>query len=306
MRSAPDGRCRNRRGADRCWQDEPSLDDHWGRALWALGTVVARRPDLAPTVLPRFTIAAGQRARSARGMAFAALGAAEVLREYPENRCARDLLVAAEGVIGAPTRRLDWRWPEPRLQYANAVLAEALLVAGALPGKGRTQADGLAMLRWLLEVETAGDHLSVTPVDGWGPGEPRPGFDQQPVEVATLADACARAYDVTGEQRWKEAVMLCEAWFPRHERRRHRAARSRQQRLFRQAGTHRPQREPKRRSDIALISTQQQARRLGAGNPRRETGLAKTPGEPLRHPGAVESLAREVEWSNRRSPRARA
>ncbi|WP_067898085.1 glycosyltransferase [Nocardia vaccinii] len=209
----PDGRCRNRRGADRCWQDEPSLDDHWGRALWALGTVVARRPELAPTVLPHFTIAAGQRARSARSMAFAALGAAEVLREYPENRCARDLLVAAAGVIGAPTRRLDWRWPEPRLQYANAVLAEALLVAGALPGKGRTQADGLAMLRWLLEVETAGDHLSVTPVDGWETGEPRPGFDQQPVEVATLADACARAYDATGEQRWKEAVMLCEAWF---------------------------------------------------------------------------------------------
>lgn len=87
----PDGRCHNRRGPDRYWQDEPSLDDHWGRALWALGTVIARRPDLAPAVLPHFTIAAGQRARSARGMAFAALGAAEVLREYPEKHCARDL-----------------------------------------------------------------------------------------------------------------------------------------------------------------------------------------------------------------------
>lgn len=116
-------------------------------------------------------------------------------------------------MIGAPTRRLDWRWPEPRLQYANAVLAEALLVAGALPGKGRTQADGLSMLRWLLEIETSGDHLSVTPVDGWKIGEPRPGFDQQPLEVAALADACARAYDATGDRRWKDAVMLCEAWF---------------------------------------------------------------------------------------------
>ena len=29
---------------------------------------------------------------------------------------------------------------------------------------------------WLLETETAGDHLSVTPVDGWTTGEPRPGF----------------------------------------------------------------------------------------------------------------------------------
>ena len=42
-------------------------------------------------------------------------------------------------------------------------------------------------------LETLGDHLSVTPVAGWGPGEPRPGFDQQPIEAAAIADACARA-----------------------------------------------------------------------------------------------------------------
>ncbi|MFJ1460601.1 glycosyltransferase [Nocardia sp. N2S4-5] len=209
----PDGRCHNRRGPDRCWQDEPSLDDHWGRALWALGAVVARRPDLAETALAHFMIAAEQRPESARAMAFGALGAVEVLRKYPENHCARNLLVDAAALIGAPTRRLDWRWPEPRLQYANAVLAEALLAVGSLPGRERTHADGLAMLRWLLETETTGDHLSVTPVDGWAVGEDRPGFDQQPIEVATLADACARAYHDTGDQRWKDAVMLCEAWF---------------------------------------------------------------------------------------------
>ncbi|WP_416565001.1 glycosyltransferase [Nocardia testacea] len=209
----PDGRCHNRRGSDRHWQDEPSLDDHWGRALWALGTVVAHRPDLARTALVRFTAAARQRPRSARAMAFGALGAAEVLRVDPVNRCARDFLDDTAKLVGAPTRRFDWRWPEPRLEYANAVLAEALLAVGSVPGKERIRADGLAMLRWLLETEAAGDHLSVTPVDGWTTGEPRPGFDQQPAEVACLADACARAYDVTGDRHWKDAVMLCEAWF---------------------------------------------------------------------------------------------
>ncbi|MFI6315225.1 glycosyltransferase [Nocardia fusca] len=209
----PDGRCHNRRGSDRHWQDEPGVDDHWGRALWALGAVVAHRPDLAETALAHFMVAAEQRPRSARSMAFGALGAAEVLRVYPGNHRARDFLADTATLIGAPTRRFDWRWPEPRLEYANAVLAEALLAVGSLPGRERIQADGLAMLRWLLETETAGDHLSVTPVDGWTTGEPRPGFDQQPVEVACLADACARAYDATGDQHWKDAVMLCEAWF---------------------------------------------------------------------------------------------
>ncbi|MFG1791844.1 glycosyltransferase [Nocardia sp. NPDC049149] len=208
-----DGRCHNRRGADLSWQDEPGVEDHWGRALWALGSVVARKPELAEQALPHFTIAARQRSRSRRAMAYAALGAAEVRTADPGNAAARALLADAATVIGPPTRRLDWRWPEPRLHYANAVLAEALLVAGAEPGQGRTHADGLAMLRWLLEIETAGDHLSVTPIDGWAAGERRPGFDQQPIEVGALADACARAYDDTSDQRWKDAVRMCEAWF---------------------------------------------------------------------------------------------
>lgn len=208
-----DGRSHNRRGTDRNWQDEPSLEDHWGRAVWALGTLAAHKPEFAEKALAHFTIAAKQRSQFPRAMAFAALGAAEVLRVDPGHLIAPALLADAAELIGPPTRRLDWRWPEPRLHYANAVLAEALLVAGTAPGQGRTHADGLAMLRWLLEIETAGDHLSVTPVDGWATGEKRPGFDQQPIEVATLADACARAYDDTKDYHWKDAVMLCEAWF---------------------------------------------------------------------------------------------
>lgn len=145
-----------------------------------------------------FTVAARQRARSARAMAFGALGAVEVLRAHPGNRCAREFSSDTANVVGPPTRRSDWWWPEPRLQYANAVLAEALLAVGSLPGKERILADGLAMLRRLLATETAGDHLSVTPVDGWAIGEPRPGFDQQPVEVTCLADAWFRGSNDIG------------------------------------------------------------------------------------------------------------
>jgi len=53
----------------------------------------------------------------------------------------------------------------------------------------------------------------VVPVGGWGPGEPRPAFDQQPIEVAALADACTRAAAVTGDASWLAAVQLCVAWF---------------------------------------------------------------------------------------------
>ena len=57
------------------------------------------------------------------------------------------------------------------------------------------------------------DHFSFAPVDGWALGEPRPGFDQQPVEAAAMADACIRAWSMTGDKRWKDRVGLAAGWF---------------------------------------------------------------------------------------------
>lgn len=216
----PDGRIRNRLGADLVWQDEAGLEDCWGRALWGLGTAAARStsPRLASEAMRLFDVSAARRSPWTRAMAFAALGAAEVLTVRPDHGMARSLLADAASLItplgSVPIwETRDWRWPEDRLRYANAVLPETLLAAGDLLGEPHWIQRGLDMLEWLLAVETAGDHLSVTPVGGWASGEPRPGFDQQPIEVAALADACARAHDLTGCPRWADATLRCAAWF---------------------------------------------------------------------------------------------
>ncbi len=73
--------------------------------------------------------------------------------------------------------------------------------------------DGLALLGWLLARETVDGHLSVTPVGGAGPGDVRPGFDQQPIEVAAMADACSRAFRLTGRSCWSDGVDLAVRWF---------------------------------------------------------------------------------------------
>jgi len=146
-------------------------------------------------------------------MAFAALGAAEILTIDPDDRTARNVLAAARRVIGRPTGSASWPWPEARLTYANAVLPEALIAAGEHLGDTPALDEGLYLLGWLLDIETRGTHLSVTPVGGWTLGEARPGFDQQPIEVAALADGCARAYRMTGESRWSEGVTRAANWF---------------------------------------------------------------------------------------------
>jgi len=72
---------------------------------------------------------------------------------------------------------------------------------------------GLDLLAWLIDCETAGDHLSPTPIAGRGAEDSGPGFDQQPIEVATLANACARAAVVDPSPIWSAGVAAAAAWF---------------------------------------------------------------------------------------------
>jgi hypothetical protein len=212
---APDGRCHNRLGLDRRWEDRPAIEDCWGRALWGLGTAAARATD--PAVRRRaadgFARSARWRCNYRRAMAFAAFGASEILSVRPQDTSARDLLAAAARVVGRPTGNVAWPWPESRLTYANAALPEALIAAGEHLGDARMLADGLHLLGWLVDIETTDGHLSVTPVGGWSLGEGRPGFDQQPIEAAALADACARALRVTGDLRWAAPIEQAVGWF---------------------------------------------------------------------------------------------
>ena len=198
------GASRNRMDVRGRWLDGHGTDDCWGRSLWAFGTAAARNPDheVRKAALAHFERGTEQRSPWPRAMAFAALGAAEVAAARPGHIRARGLLAAAAEVIGACGSDPSWPWPEPRLTYANAVLPDAMIAIGAALGRERVRDDGLTLLTWLLDHETADGHLSVTPVGGLGSGDPRPAFDQQPIEVAALADACVRASRLTRSDMW--------------------------------------------------------------------------------------------------------
>ncbi|WP_232303532.1 glycosyltransferase [Pseudofrankia sp. DC12] len=215
---ATNGAVRNRRDADGPWRDRPSLGDWWGRALWGLGTMAVRAPTmrLRATARTRFYASAHRRSSWPRAMTFAALGAGEILLVNPGDAVARALLTDAVAAIGPVSRDPAWPWPEQTLRYANAAVPEALILAGACLSDEKVLADGLRLLEWLLAKETRGGRLSLTPVGGRGPGTRaggQPGFDQQPIEAAALADACARAYDLTGHPRWLVGLRQAHAWF---------------------------------------------------------------------------------------------
>jgi hypothetical protein len=216
LRSAQvaDGRCRNRMDASGTWTDEESTEDCWGRALWGLGAAAAGHPDatVRASAQAAFDDSARQRSPWIRAMVFAALGAADVLTVDARHGDALAILRDAAARIGRPGSA-RWVWPQQRLTYANAALPEVLLAAGSALADPALLDDGLAMLDWLLTRQTRKGHLSVSGAGGSDRHAAGPEFDQQPIEVAAMADACTRAFQLTGDAHWARGVGLAADWF---------------------------------------------------------------------------------------------
>lgn len=141
------------------------------------------------------------------------LGAAEMIQASPEHEPAWKILERCASHISVALHDANSPWPEERLTYDNARIPEALLAADACTGDNFLLDTGLRLLEWLVAAETRSGHFSFTPVGGWAPGERRPGFDQQPVEAAAMADACSRAFSLTADERWKDLVERAACWF---------------------------------------------------------------------------------------------
>jgi len=165
-----DGAFHNRLDFDRRWTDKPGLGDWWGRALWGLGTAVARSPAgwIREEALGAFTAGAARRSSAPHAMAFAGLGAAEVLRVRPDDDGAAGLLADAALAVGVPDDDPTWRWPHPRLSYANAALAEVVILAGHFGDDRAVLRAGLRMLGWLRDIQlVALGALFVQPVGSY-------------------------------------------------------------------------------------------------------------------------------------------
>ncbi len=210
-----DGAVHNRMNGAGRWTDDAGTGDWWGRAVGALGFALAHAPaqDLRLRAATAFERAATRRSPDVRTSAFAALGAAEAFRARPGLPGAHELLLDAVAVIPTAARS-PWTWPEPRLRYANATLCEALIAGGDALDRPELVDRGLELLAFLLDRETGpSGRLSLTGSAGRGPDEIGPLWDQQPIEAAAIADACAVAYRVTGAAAWRDGVGLAWRWF---------------------------------------------------------------------------------------------
>lgn len=199
---------------DRRWTDDAVSDDANGRAIFGLGVAIAHGPEsLRWTARELFGSASPFRSPHPRATAHAAIGAAEMLSACPDDEAARTILRDAAASLPRPSSDSGWPWPERRLSYANALIPEALIATGSALGSDELVSDGLRLLTWLVEEESRGGRFSFSPTNGRGPGDPRPAFDQQPIEAASFVEACARAFDLTQDASWLSPIERGVAWF---------------------------------------------------------------------------------------------
>src|SRR5215216_30125 len=215
-------RFRNFMDYDRQWLEEIGSEDSHGRAMWALGTVLARskREGLQGTAVRLFEAALPAVAEliSPRAWAFSLLGIQSYLRRFPGDRAVLNIqnsLVQKLMDLYERNRTDEWPWFEDIVTYCNPVLPQALLRHGQANNDPRAIAIGLESLTWLVKIQQS-DKGWIMPIGNQG-FYPKEGhisyFDQQPVEVYSLLSACLDAYRITEDVGWYDYATQAREWF---------------------------------------------------------------------------------------------
>ncbi len=218
----PSGRFRNFLTYSRTWGEARGSEDSHGRALWALGTVLAhagdpgRRSlssDLFHAALPALT-----HLSSPRAWAYALLGIDEYLRAFGGDtsvQAVRELLIARLMDLHARASGEEWPWFEDHVTYGNARLPQALILSGKAMERDDVVQVGLRSLQWLAEIQhTPTGYFAPIGSNGFYRRGGSPArYDQQPVEACGMVSACLDAYRVTGAARWSTYATAAFGWF---------------------------------------------------------------------------------------------
>lgn len=206
----------------RNWVDAGFSEDSHGRAVWALGTCIGRSQNqgfsqMAADIFEQ-ALTPVSTFSSPRAWAFALIGAHEYQQRFPGDRSARSRLET----LAAQLMRLydennspEWKWLEPSLSYDNAKLPHALIVGGRVLGNEKAVSSGLESLRWLASAQTSSrGHFQPVGTDRiFERGQPKPAFDQQPIEAYSTISACLEAYRTTKDKQWYHEAEKAFQWF---------------------------------------------------------------------------------------------
>lgn len=217
------GLYRNFMTYDRRWLEETGSEDSNARVIFVLGYIIKNPPFdsclfIAKNLFDR-TIENTKNFSSPRAMALLIHGCILYLSRFSGAReIGKICKNFAEKLSSLYVHNKDdkWKWFEPICAYSNGRIPHAMLLAGNLFKNSTYITQGLESLKWLFDVQydKEGNHLSLIGNKGWfEKGKEKAKYDQQPVEIPGLIDACYQAYKITKDDRWIPRIEIIFSWF---------------------------------------------------------------------------------------------
>ncbi|NQV03697.1 MAG: glycosyltransferase [Bacteroidia bacterium] len=196
-------------------------DDAYGRAVWALGTLIrfADSDSLFQLAIELFNTSTRRisHLEYARGFANCILGFYHYIKRFPNQEQPIQILrLLADKLCNCyeKHKREDWDWFEASLTYDNGLLPAALYKAYQLIAHERYLTIADTTTRFLEKTCFKNDHLSIIGNKQWfRGGEEIPGFAQQPVDALAMIILYDTIHKIRRDDKSLNKIKICFGWF---------------------------------------------------------------------------------------------
>jgi glycosyltransferase involved in cell wall biosynthesis len=206
-------------------QNNENLEDSNGRAIWALGFLLAIS-HLLPKKLVENTEKVMSKAlsnvlsiHSTRAMAFIIKGI--YYSNFNQNSYAKTSLIKyfANKLLQMYRHESDekWQWFESYLTYGNSILPEAMLCAYLSTGEIVYKNTAKTSFDFLLNKIFRNNQIKVISNKGWLHNNQKSEVEivggEQPIDIAYTINALAKFYEVFGEVDYYNKIKMAFDWF---------------------------------------------------------------------------------------------
>jgi len=202
--------------------NDVSLEDSNGRAIWALGyfichgNVFYKLSINAARKAIRLTFPILSKIQSPRSIAFAIKGLCCCFTKKPSRELYDGIRMLADKLVGLYLSATDecWKWFETYLTYDNAVLPESLLCAYNVTKNEQYKNIAKESFDFLLKKIFVDGQIKVISNNKWlNKGESNTKYGEQPVDVAGTVIALSTFYDVFHDNEYIQKQKDAFSWF---------------------------------------------------------------------------------------------
>jgi glycosyltransferase involved in cell wall biosynthesis len=202
--------------------ESENLEDSNGCALWALGTLLALKELLPPTIFNQALhcfnsgINVFVNNHSPRALAFAIKGLYKVNTAIPQPEYKYLITIFADKIVSHYQHNSSetWHWFEHQLTYANSILPEAMLISALVMENKVHQEIALKSMEFLSSKMFVGGQFKIISNKGWHQKDSIPyQFGEQPIEACYMMQALDLFYHSFEDDKYKTQLKIAFDWY---------------------------------------------------------------------------------------------